>query len=299
MKRIEFIAPVEAMRGNLSGAQKLTYPTKDNSAWDAPTGKQNGATNYQPRYIGSRRSKDGRKGFSVRTRNTINVTPVMRTNMALLGTSSVIANEIMMNLAVLDALQALYLRYRPEGWSMKRWVQYKVRMGLVNKDASFTFDESGAPTVVIDNPFVPRVDDQAKASNISYRDFFKFWTTLGRVGSVVVDIDVEGKSKVQATFLNGVQFNDQFPQIDPVQFLGVKPNEYVFRNGDRVMFFGAFQPSNPSEPAAAIVIIIDDELVTYKLMKRPAGDTETAWTEVDWTDTCDTEQYDYYIKKQS
>ena len=48
MKRIEFIAPVESMRGNLSGNQSLEYALNNNPAYDAPDGVQY-ARNYQPR----------------------------------------------------------------------------------------------------------------------------------------------------------------------------------------------------------------------------------------------------------
>lgn len=39
MKRIEFIAPVEAMRGNLSGKQDLLYVENDNKAYEGPVGQ--------------------------------------------------------------------------------------------------------------------------------------------------------------------------------------------------------------------------------------------------------------------
>lgn len=302
MKRIEFIAPVEAMRGNLSGSQKLTYPTKDNTAWDAPTGKQSGATNYQPRYIGSKSALTGRKGFSVRTRNTINISPALRKNMALLGSQSVIANYALQNLGILDALQAAFLKYRPEGWSMKRWVSSKIRIGIELLNNSFTFDESGAPTVLINNPFTVGVDDRAVFSGIPDKDFFKFWPLLGRSGSVVVELPVSDQQlPVYATFVNGIQFNSQFPEVNSVVFQFVRPrNQSVYRNGRREKYFDYFQAKG-SDPAAATVRIGTSDLthLWYDLMKRPKGDTETAWTAVDWTDTCDTTQYDYMLQYEA
>lgn len=84
-KRIEFIAPVEAMRGNLSGAQKLQYPTGDQGAYEGPADSVNYARNYSPRFIGAKRAADGRKYFSVRTKSANHLTVKSKKAMALLG----------------------------------------------------------------------------------------------------------------------------------------------------------------------------------------------------------------------
>lgn len=90
MKRIEFIAPVEAMRGNLSGAQKLEYPTENQGAYEGPEGSVNYARNYSPRFIGAKRAADGRKYFSVRTKSANHLTASSKKAMALLGGSGAI-----------------------------------------------------------------------------------------------------------------------------------------------------------------------------------------------------------------
>lgn len=64
MKRIEFLAPVAAMRGNLTGNQVLDYPTNNGDAWVAPEGSY--ATNYTTRYIGAKRAADGHTYFATR-----------------------------------------------------------------------------------------------------------------------------------------------------------------------------------------------------------------------------------------
>lgn len=85
MKRIEFIAPVEALRGNMSGAQKLVYAENDNPAFDAPVGRQY-ARNYKPRYIGYRRAKDGAVYFGVKRKSATKVDVASKVTMAALGT---------------------------------------------------------------------------------------------------------------------------------------------------------------------------------------------------------------------
>lgn len=93
MKRIEFVAPVESMRGNLSGKQDLVYNDNDNKAFEAPTGRQY-AKNYQPRFIGAKRASDGHKYFAVKTKSATKITNATKLNMALLGASAVIYNGI-------------------------------------------------------------------------------------------------------------------------------------------------------------------------------------------------------------
>lgn len=85
MKRIEFIAPVEALRGNMSGSQTLFYATNDNPAYDAPEGRQY-ARNYKPRYIGFRRAKDGAVYFGVKRKSATKIDKAAKITMAALGT---------------------------------------------------------------------------------------------------------------------------------------------------------------------------------------------------------------------
>lgn len=85
MKRIEFIAPVEALRGNMSGKQTLVYAQNDNPAYDAPEGRQY-ARNYKPRYIGYRRAKDGAVYFGVKRKSATKVDAASKITMAALGT---------------------------------------------------------------------------------------------------------------------------------------------------------------------------------------------------------------------
>lgn len=84
MRKIEFIAPVEAMRGNMSGAQVLKYAENMNPAWDAPDGLQT-AKNYTPRYIGARRAKDGAVYFSVKRKASVMVNEESKRRQAALG----------------------------------------------------------------------------------------------------------------------------------------------------------------------------------------------------------------------
>lgn len=85
MKRIEFIAPVEAMRGNLSGKQELMYPTADNKAYESPESQRNYARNYRPSFVGAKRASDGLKYFAVKTKSAVGMTAASKLAMAALG----------------------------------------------------------------------------------------------------------------------------------------------------------------------------------------------------------------------
>lgn len=154
MKRIEFIAPVEAMRGNLSGNQSLEYPTENNRAWDAPSEKREYARNYQPRFIGAKVSKTGKKYFSVRTKSAVFMSPAVRTQQAVLSMSSVIANILMQDLAVVSALQALYMAYHKDNWTFKRWLMDNIKGGLKDKKTIVFPSQGQLAALYIKNPFI-------------------------------------------------------------------------------------------------------------------------------------------------
>lgn len=155
MKSIEFLAPVEAMRGNLSGNQKLLYPTQNNSAWDAPSDKRSYATNYQARYIGAKRARDGKKYFSTKKRSAVTMSPNMRKNMAVLSCSSVLANIIMYDLTNFTELQNRWLNsyeYKQLGWTFKHWLLEPIKTALLSKN-NIIYNAPGASSIVYDNPF--------------------------------------------------------------------------------------------------------------------------------------------------
>jgi hypothetical protein len=94
MKRIEFVLPVESMRGNLSGEQTLVYAQNNNSAYEAPNGTQY-ARNYQGRYIGSKVSKSGLKYFNVKTKSATVLNDSTRLTMGTLAGVAAIRSALM------------------------------------------------------------------------------------------------------------------------------------------------------------------------------------------------------------
>lgn len=205
MRRIEFIAPVEAMRGNLSGKQSLLYAENDNPAWDAPDGRQY-AKNYTPRFIGARISKSGKTYFAVKTKSAVKVSAAFRTQNAILATSSVIANILMKDLTVLNGLQQRYAQTAPEGWSFKRWLMSVIKTGLKNKQ-HFAFSGTSLGALFVGNPYLTTAIP-AGGTDISSaypQDLLvKFWLQLSVEGGIF---------KINGTTCIADKYDDDFMDI--------------------------------------------------------------------------------------
>lgn len=207
MKRIEFIAPVEALRGNMSGKQTLVYAQNDNPAFDAPEGRQY-ARNYKPRYIGYRRAKDGRVYFGVKTKSATKVDAASKITMAALGSIQDLKTTFKDESIIVEVagIPGTY-------WS---WVLYAYNYGVTNGeiDPSITADKwidgvlmdmlryrqsttelrfkvnPNSPTVNTLTINSPYSEMEEKALPISLRIFIKFNPTLSTMGEhAMITID--------------------------------------------------------------------------------------------------------------
>lgn len=204
MKRIEFISPVEAMRGNLSRTkQTLLYAENDNPAWDAPVDKRSYARNYQPIFVGAKVAKSGRKYFAIKTKTAITITAAAKTRMALLAVSSEIANILDKDLRVIASLQELYAANHPVGWSYKRWMMNYIREGLSAKTAITFPGYEQLAAVFIKNPFI-NTTQPSSAVDISeyFKDelLVKFWPQLANDPYVFKVGDLTGIAHQDDTF---------------------------------------------------------------------------------------------------
>lgn len=192
MKRIEFIAPVEAMRGNLSGTQKnLQYPTDNNAAYESPVGSRNYAQNYRPSFIGAKRAADGLKYFNVRTKSSIGMTSKAKHAMALLGgTGAIYASIVRDKTATLyGQLHAMYVAMVEQvpgfNESFKKWLSRQLYQMLANKSTSITIAGPGG-SIQIDNPWVK---DTAGNVQVAQNILVKFWSELAQAGSFTFKVD--------------------------------------------------------------------------------------------------------------
>lgn len=175
-KRIEFIAPVEAMRGNLSGRQNLLYAENDNKAYYGPVGSKNYARNYTTRFVGAKRASDGRKFFIVRTKTANHLTPAAKYAMALLGGTGAIVAAIMRNktLAPYVNIMAQYIELQQLGEkrTFRAYVSAVVRAALSTKSANIAFT-GPRPTYNVVNPWVS-TEAQTVGAEISTPTIWKF-----------------------------------------------------------------------------------------------------------------------------
>ena len=179
MKRIEFIAPVEAMRGNLSGRQDLLYAENDNPAYDGPLGYTNYARNYSARFIGAKVAKNGLKYFTVRTKTCNHLTNKSKKAMALLGGTGAIVGAIMSNhsSAVYTGLQAQWVAIQELGdtRTFRKYLSDGIRSMLVAKAQQQVF-AGPATAVTIKNPWYD--GSQTTGATVSNSILVKFWGEL-------------------------------------------------------------------------------------------------------------------------
>lgn len=155
MKRIEFIAPIESMRGNLSETQKnIVYPTHDNRAYDGPVGERNTARNYQPIVIGAKR-KDGKTYFAIKTKTTNHLTPIAKNAMAAMGGASSIFAAALKNSAILAKMSAILKAYADHGYiyTYRQLFLPWIRDAVASKSAVIDLSSANV-SITINNPFV-------------------------------------------------------------------------------------------------------------------------------------------------
>ena len=149
VKRIEYISPIDYMRGNLSGRQLIKYDGAD--AYSIADGEVVAADGYQPRLIAQvKRLYTSKKLriFQVRTRTSVNMTNAMRVNMAVMGGAGAIFAAI-----VSDKTAQIYIdcvNACPQGKTLRAFIIPALRAGLAAKVSTITI----AGNVCVTNPWV-------------------------------------------------------------------------------------------------------------------------------------------------
>lgn len=175
-RSIRFIAPVESLSGNLSGAQDLLYPTHDNSAFESPEDAVNYARNYKPRYVGTYRRKDGSVSFQVKTRTAVHMTAAMINAMAVMGGTGALIGAILLDSQKKAACNAQMVIENEQGagWkSLRQFLDAKIRPELTAKSATIVVAILGG---VFNNPWVS--GGTGVNLQISTNSLIKFWPYL-------------------------------------------------------------------------------------------------------------------------
>lgn len=176
-KRVSYEAGWGELRGNVSGSQKLQYPTNNQGAYESVSGQKNYASNYKPRVIISKRAATGELYFSIRKKTANHLTAKSKKAMALLGGAGAIYAAILKSQTLLPGIQLQYQKVQELGdiRTFRQYVMDKVRAGLIAHAA--TFDFTGPATAVsVDNPW----GKFTGALNIQVGDNIrvKFWSEL-------------------------------------------------------------------------------------------------------------------------
>ena len=148
-KRIIYSAPVEAMAGNLSGRQSLTYGSDNERAYDMPDGSITAANEYTPKLI-AKAPRAGRNYFQVRTRSSFHMTPAMRLNNAAFGAACYLFNALV-TLAAGNDYQYMMSSFRQlgNGKTLRAYVVPKFAAAIKAKQAQLILAEGGG----IGNPW--------------------------------------------------------------------------------------------------------------------------------------------------
>lgn len=230
MKRIEFIAPVEAIRGNLSGRQDLRYAENNNKAYESPAGSVNYARNYTPRFVGAKVAKSGLKYFAVRTKSAVNMSPKAMKAMALLGGTGAIVGAILANKSEAPYVNAyaqwLELVNLGSKDSFRKTLSAWVRKGLAAKAETIVF-AGPRPATTIKNPWYDGT--QTTGAIISSGVLAQFWMQLA---PNAISFSVAGKKGFAQTGWDFVHLVGA-PYIN-VLGLTIYDNAYVECQGEYV-----------------------------------------------------------------
>lgn len=255
-RRIEFLAPVEAMRGNLSGKQVLKYPTKDNSAWEAPSDKRSYATNYNTRYVGSKVSATGLKHFSVRQRSAIMNSPAQRQAQALLGASKLLTDAVLKNIqwtvtivrnftefwreGNYDAMQPAFIssdRGATLPATIRRYFMRNIRELLLQPQADLlTFVPRTGSNMLLSNPWNQSSNASAYTPNLPQAQLVKFWGQLsndviyfyvGRSKSYVGVIRMDSDTSYPLSDLIAGSIRPEIPNVLSLSLEDISDVSYV------------------------------------------------------------------------
>lgn len=205
MKRIEYIAPVEAMRGNLSGAQKLQYPTDNQGAYEGPAGAVNYARNYSPRFIGAKIAKSGKKYFAVKTKTANHLTVKSKKAMAIMGGTGALIAFILRDKTQerYTNLYAAWVAAQEMGdtRSFRKFLDEAIRPMLANRQESKRV-QVGTYGETIYNPWISAGSSYVLPMTL----ILKFWTELGPEGAFFINVTLPDGGNGVCGWISGKTF---------------------------------------------------------------------------------------------
>ena len=203
-KIIEFIAPVEAIRGNMSGRQDLRYAENDNKAFESPVGRTNYARNYTPRFIGAKIASTGKKYFAVKTKTATKINARTLKAMALLGGAGAIYSTMLRRKDLqpyiqMDRLYQYNVDQLGYTGTFRKFVMDFLRKGLAAKVENFTAQVASI-SLSFKNPWYDGT--MTDGATVKQDILVKFWDQLT---PDAIGFAVEGSKGIAKS---GMHFND-------------------------------------------------------------------------------------------
>ena len=242
-KRFKMLAPFDSVSGNVSGAQKLAYPTKGQGAYEGPAGK-NYAQNYKPRFIMNERKSDGRLYFQVKQRSATTITARSKRAMAVLGGCGAIIGAILKDKtsAMYQALYEAWLATKPVSTatglpsSFRQYLSAFIMGALRAKGEviSVLWNNNGTPAfITINNPFV---SGGTATYNVTISDsaLVKFWSELANNPITFTVEGLKGVAHSGDTFgdVVGSRYNVLGMAVDTQQEGWIKIGSLYVHDGD-------------------------------------------------------------------
>lgn len=171
VKRIEYISPIDFMRGSLSGRQNIAYG--DGRAYNVAVGDVVPADSYTPIMVAQvqKLHRPGmRRIFQIRSKTSVHMTAAVKRNLALMGGVGALYAALV-NDKDAPIYQAI-ANICPSGKTLRAFVTPLLRAGLAGKNARITF----ADGVYIVNPWV---SEDTPNVPISAANLDKFASELG------------------------------------------------------------------------------------------------------------------------
>lgn len=129
-KKIQYIMPIEWLRGSVSGKQSLTY--QGTRAYEVQSDALISADIYRPTLVAKLMSKRNLKYYQVRTKTSVHLSPQARLNLAVMGGAG-----------------AIFAALVNRGENLHRNISFPVLMDMLKVKASSAQCEG----VAVDNPW--------------------------------------------------------------------------------------------------------------------------------------------------
>lgn len=235
MKRIEFIAPVESMRGSFSPKQTLLYAENNNPAYEAPIGR-NYARNYNPIFVGAKKAASGLKYFSCKTKTATLISPTSKLRMALLGAAGAIFAVITADKESADfaKLYAWYEAKLAQGvrGSLRKLASEHIMSEVKLHKQSIIFTTAGGPAIPFGlyNPWYDGM--QTEGYEISSDVIVKFWNQLC---SNPIKFTVDGAEGIAKAGMDFGNLTDTGRAAINILGIGVDGDDNVILNGAAVV----------------------------------------------------------------